>query len=85
MSERTINLDEIINSVILEDIEMVAGIDLPSARHAMTEAIRQALEIAAEEAEARIGYESDIERLIDYKVARVDKQSILNVIERVKG
>lgn len=53
-------------------------------RRVATEAIRQALEIAAEEATAKIGYESDIERLIDYKVARVDKKSILNVIERVK-
>lgn len=75
MSGRTINLDEIIEKITGEEIGLTHSRHVLETRACMTEAIRQALEIAAREAALEIN---------TGKSPRVDRQSILNVIERVK-
>lgn len=80
MSERKINLEEILNDCVYIDDEIK-----PMVRNAMREACRQILELAAENAEVD---EHEVAESIHggpgYTYYEVDKQSILNTINQIE-
>lgn len=81
---KTINLDEILNKDTFQFLEKPGlGKRKLYVKAAMKEAIRQALEIAAEDVKYTIRDYVD-DHGFDQEEWRVDKKSILNVIERVK-
>lgn len=74
MSERKINLEEILNNCVHIDDEIK-----PMVKNAMREACRQVLELAAENAEVKILYIH--QDCMDYGI---DEQSILNTINQIE-
>lgn len=86
MSERKINLEEILNSCVYIDDEIK-----PMVKNAMKEACRQILELAAENADLNYcEYEWEVpEGTINtgdsqYGYHYINKQSILNTIKQIE-
>lgn len=85
MSERKINLEEILQKHIKSSIESERHKSTDSVINAMREACRQILELAAENAEVD---EHEVAESIHggpgYTYYEVDKQSILNTINQIE-
>lgn len=78
MSERKINLEEILNDCVYIDDEIK-----PMVKNAMKEACRQIIELAAENAKIINGFKS-VKDYYGPEVKIIDKQSILDTIEQIE-